>query len=104
LKKFIDEAHNKGIAVIMDVALNHATGLSPLAQLYWNAALNRPAANSPYFNETATHPFSVFNDFNHSSEATKYHVARFIRHWLTEYRLDGSPLGFIQGFYANQLW
>ncbi len=98
LKKFIDEAHNKGIAVIMDVALNHATGLSPLAQLYWNAALSRPAANSPYFNETATHPFSVFNDFNHSSEATKYHVARFIRHWLTEYRLDGFRWDLSKGF------
>ncbi len=98
LKKFIDEAHNKGIAVIMDVAFNHATGLSPLAQLYWNAALSRPAAGSPYFNETATHPFSVFNDFNHSSEATKYHVARFIRHWLTEYRLDGFRWDLSKGF------
>lgn len=98
LKKFIDEAHNKGIAVVMDVALNHTTGLSPLAQLYWDAANNRPAANSPYLNVTATHPFSVFNDFNHESEATKYHVARFIRHWLTEYRLDGFRWDLSKGF------
>ncbi|MBL0146982.1 MAG: hypothetical protein IPP48_15940 [Chitinophagaceae bacterium] len=81
LKKFIDEAHKRGMAVIMDAVLNHATGTSPLAQLYWNAATNQPAAGSPYFNVTATHPFSVFNDFNHESEATKYHTARYIRHW-----------------------
>lgn len=98
LKKFIDEAHNKGIAVVMDVALNHTTGLSPLAQLYWDAANSRPAANSPYLNINATHPFSVFNDFNHESEATKYHVARFIRHWLTEYRIDGFRWDLSKGF------
>ena len=98
LKKFIDEAHNRGIAVIMDVAFNHTTGLSPLAQLYWDAANSRPAANSPYLNVTATHPFSVFNDFNHESEATKYHVARFIRHWLTQYRLDGFRWDLSKGF------
>jgi 1,4-alpha-glucan branching enzyme len=98
LKKFIDEAHARGMAVIMDAVLNHATSLSPMAQLYWNAALNQPAANSPYFNQTATHPFSVFNDFNHESEATKYHVARFIRHWLTEYRLDGFRWDLSKGF------
>lgn len=98
LKKFIDMAHAKGMAVIMDAVLNHATALSPLAQLYWNAANNTPAANSPYFNVTATHPFSVFNDFNHESEATKYHTARYIRHWLTEYKLDGFRWDLSKGF------
>ncbi|RYD87676.1 MAG: alpha-amylase, partial [Sphingobacteriales bacterium] len=98
LKRFIDSAHNRGIAVIMDAVLNHATGLSPLAQLYWNNTTNQPAANSPYFNVTATHPFSVFNDFNHESEATKYHTARYIRHWLTEYKLDGFRWDLSKGF------
>jgi 1,4-alpha-glucan branching enzyme len=98
LKKFIDEAHKKGIAVIMDAVLNHATGLSPLAKLYWDGANNKPAANSPYFNGSATHPFSVFNDFNHASEATKYHTTRFIRHWLTEYKLDGFRWDLSKGF------
>jgi len=98
LKKFIDEAHKKGIAVIMDAVLNHATNSSPLAQLYWDAGNNRPAANSPYFNVNATHPFNVFNDFNHDSEATKYHTARYIRHWLTEYRIDGFRWDLSKGF------
>lgn len=98
LKQFVDECHKRGIAVIMDAVFNHATGLSPLAQLYWDAANNRPAANNPWLNVTATHPFSVFNDFNHESDSTKYHVSRFIRYWLTEYKIDGFRWDLSKGF------
>jgi 1,4-alpha-glucan branching enzyme len=98
LKTFIDEAHKKGMAVILDAVLNQTTGASPLAALYWNGALNRPAADNPWLNQTATHPFSVFDDFNHESEATKYHVARFIRYWLSEYKLDGFRWDLSKGF------
>ncbi|MGV3656860.1 MAG: alpha-amylase family glycosyl hydrolase, partial [Chitinophagaceae bacterium] len=59
LKAFIDACHAAGIAVIMDIALNHQFGLSPLVQLYWDAANSRPAANNPWFNPVATHPFNV---------------------------------------------
>ncbi|MEO7444886.1 MAG: alpha-amylase family glycosyl hydrolase [Ferruginibacter sp.] len=98
LKKFIDEAHKKGMAVIMDAVLNQATGKSPLAQLYWDPSQNRPAANSPFFNVTSPHPYSIFNDFNHEADATKYMVSRYIRHWLTEYRLDGFRWDLSKGF------
>ncbi|HET9055257.1 MAG TPA: alpha-amylase family glycosyl hydrolase [Chitinophagaceae bacterium] len=98
LKTFIDEAHKKGLAVILDAVLNHTTGLSPLAQLYWDAANNRPAANNPWLNPAPTHPFNVFNDFNHESDATKYLVSRFIRYWLTEYKLDGFRWDLSKGF------
>ena len=101
LKLFIDMAHSKGMAVIMDAVLNHATGLSPLAQLYWNSATSQPTSNSPYFNVTPTHPFNVFNDFNHESAATKYHTARYIRHWLAEYKLDGFRWDLSKGFTQN---
>ncbi|MBS1653857.1 MAG: 1,4-alpha-glucan-branching protein, partial [Bacteroidetes bacterium] len=37
LKQFIDSCHARGIAVIMDIALNHSFGLSPMVQLYWDA-------------------------------------------------------------------
>lgn len=101
LKAFIDAAHNMGIAVIQDVAFNQADQQSPLVWMWWNKALNRPAANSPYFYETDQHPFSVFYDFNHNTEATKYHVSRFIRHWLTEYKIDGFRWDLSKGF-TNQ--
>ena len=101
LKDFINAAHNNGIAVIMDIAFNHATGLSPLAAMWWNNSLSRPAANSPYFYETAQHDFNVFNDFNHNVAPTRYHVERFIEHWLTEYKLDGFRWDLSKGFTTN---
>ena len=101
LKAFIDQAHSLGIAVIQDIALNHATGQSPLAAMWWNAAANQTAANNPYFYETAQHPFNVFHDLNHNAAPTKYHVERFIQHWLTEYRIDGFRWDLSKGF-TNQ--
>lgn len=98
LKAFIDQAHSLGISVIQDIAFNHATGQSPLAAMWWNSTLSQPAANSPYFYQTAQHPYNVFNDFNHNTEATKLHVSRFIRHWLTEYRMDGFRWDLSKGF------
>ncbi|HLO36905.1 MAG TPA: alpha-amylase family glycosyl hydrolase, partial [Lacibacter sp.] len=98
LKAFIDLAHSLGIAVIQDAVLNHATGQSPLAAMWWNASLNQTAANNPYFYQTAQHPFNVFHDFNHNVAPTKYHVERFIQHWLTEYRIDGFRWDLSKGF------
>ncbi|HRF17980.1 MAG TPA: alpha-amylase family glycosyl hydrolase, partial [Chitinophagaceae bacterium] len=98
LKEFIDTCHRRGIAVIMDIALNHTTGASPLAALYWNSSTNQPAANNPWLNITATHPFSVFNDFNHESLRTRYFTSRVIEHWLQEYKLDGFRWDLSKGF------
>jgi glycosidase len=98
LKEFVDTCHANGIAVIMDIALNHTTGANPLAALYWNAALNQPAANNPWLNETARHPFNVFNDFNHESLRTRYFTGRVIEHWLVEYKLDGFRWDLSKGF------
>lgn len=98
LKAFIDQAHSLGIAVIQDIAFNHATGQSPLAAMWWNSSQNQTAANNPYFYETAQHPYNVFHDFNHNTAPTKYHVERFIQHWLTEYRIDGFRWDLSKGF------
>jgi len=98
LKEFVDSCHSKGIAVVMDIALNHATGLCPLAALYWNNATGQPAANNPWFNVTAKHPYNVFNDFNHESLATRYFTSRVVEFWLQEYKLDGFRFDLSKGF------
>lgn len=97
LKEFIDSCHSKQIAVIMDVVPNHVYGQSPLAQLYWNAALNRPAANNPWLNEVQPHAFGFGNDFNHESAATKYFWKRMFDFWLREYKMDGFRMDFTKG-------
>ena len=101
LKEFIDACHIQGIAVIMDMVLNHTTGLNPLAALYWNSATNQPAANNPWLNVTAQHPYNVFNDFNHESLRTRYFSSRVIEHWLQEYKLDGFRFDLSKGFTQN---
>ena len=98
LKRFVDMAHSKGIAVVMDIALNHSFGLSPMVQLYWNAALNRPAANNPWFFETGRHPFNVGFDMNHGAAPTNYFFSRVVEHWLNEYKIDGFRFDLSKGF------
>jgi glycosidase len=98
LKEFIDKCHLNGIAVILDVVYNHCTGNAAQAKLYWNSATNNPAANNPWLNVTATHPYSVFNDFNHNSTATKYFVQRNLNFWIDEYRVDGFRFDLAKGF------
>ncbi len=98
LKEFIDSCHKKGIAVIMDIALNHSFGLSPYVQLYWDAANNRPAPDNPWFNPVAKHPFNVGYDMNHESPATQYFFNRVVEHWLSEYKLDGFRFDLSKGF------
>jgi hypothetical protein len=98
LKHFIETAHSKGIAVILDIVLNHQFGQSPLVRLYWDAANNRPAANSPWFNVIPKHPYNVGYDFNHDSPDTKAFCKRVLNYWITEYHVDGFRFDLSKGF------
>jgi glycosidase len=99
LKAFIDSAHNRGIAVIMDIVFNHSFGQSPLVQLYWNDQMNQPAANNPWYNEVSPNPvFAWGYDFDHESQATRDFMDRANAYWLTEYNIDGFRFDFTKGF------
>ncbi|RYY62274.1 MAG: T9SS type A sorting domain-containing protein [Chitinophagaceae bacterium] len=102
LKAFIDLLHQNGIAVIMDIALNHSFGLSPMVQLYWDAANNRPSTENPWFNPTPRHSFNVGYDMNHESPATNYFFSRVTAHWLKEYKIDGFRFDLSKGFTQKQ--
>ncbi len=96
-KTFINECHKRGIAVIVDVVYNHLTGASPLAKIYWNSNGNCTADNNPYFNVTATHPFSVFHDLNHENEFVREMVNRSTRYLMEEYNIDGFRFDLSKG-------
>jgi glycosidase len=98
LKRFIDICHQNGMAVILDMVLNHSFGNSPMVRLYWDAVNNRPAANSPWFNPIPKHPYNVGYDFNHESQATKDFVDRVNKYWLTEFKVDGYRYDLSKGF------
>ena len=98
-KALVDECHKRGIAVIMDMVLNHAYGTCPLAMMYWDGENNRPAANNPWFNVTSPNPtYSWGSDFNHESQATKDFVDRVNSYWIEEYKIDGFRFDFTKGF------
>jgi 1,4-alpha-glucan branching enzyme len=99
LKRFVDECHQHGIAVIQDMVLNHSYGQSPLVRLYWDDQNNRPSAQNPWYNQVSPNPdYSWGYDFNHQSPATQKFVDRVNRYWLTEYRMDGFRFDFTKGF------
>jgi Cys-tRNA synthase (O-phospho-L-seryl-tRNA:Cys-tRNA synthase) len=53
LKEMIDVCHQNGIAVILDVALNHAFGRNPMVRMWMNDpdgdGWGSPTVESPYF-------------------------------------------------------
>ena len=95
-KAFIDECHARGMAVIIDVVYNHASGSHPWAKLWWNG--DRTASNNPWFNEYAKHPYNVFHDMNHENAMVKDHVKRSLEYLLTEYDVDGFRFDLTKGF------
>ena len=97
-KRFVDECHKRGIAVIVDVVFNHATGQFPYAKMWWNSSTNQTAANNPYFNVSAPHPYSVFHDFNHEYQQTRDYFKRVLQYWINEYKIDGYRLDLTKGF------
>ena len=103
-KELIDECHKRNMAVILDVVYNHATGQNPFYRM-WNNSNGgyggQASADSPFFNQVATHSYSVFNDFNHSKQATKDYVKRTTQYWIDEYRIDGFRWDLTKGFTQN---
>jgi 1,4-alpha-glucan branching enzyme len=98
LQRFIDECHSRGIAVIMDMVLNHSFGQSPMVQMYYDQAAGKPTANSPWFNQDPKHPFNVGFDFNHESPATKSFVKNVLKFWMQQYKIDGYRFDLSKGF------
>jgi 1,4-alpha-glucan branching enzyme len=104
LKTFVNEAHNRGIAVIMDIALNHSFGQNPMVRMYFDASAGQygqPTASNPWFNPTPKHDFNVGYDFNHESLQTKNFTKRVLTHWMQNYHIDGYRFDLSKGFTQN---
>lgn len=102
LKALIDSCHSRGIAVILDMVLNHCFGQSPFVQLYLDyyasdqIVMKQP---NPWFNAVSPNPvFKWGSDFNHESINTQKLVDRVTSYWMTEYKIDGFRFDFTKGF------
>ena len=96
VKKFIDECHKRGMAVLLDVVYNHATGAHPYAAMYWDG--NATASRNPWFFREATHPYNVYHQWNHSNTMVREHVKRNLEYLIKEYKVDGFRFDLSKGF------
>lgn len=93
-KRFVDEAHQRGIAVILDVVYNHATGQSPLIRLNGSNQNENPLIGPG-------HAYNVFSHLNHDHPYIQYWLDRANGHWLETYNVDGFRFDLTKGFAAN---
>lgn len=101
LKAFVNECHQRGIAVIMDIALNHSFGQNPQVRLYFDPEIEpygEPTAENPWFNQQPRHDFNVGYDYNHESPHTRQFVKRVLEYWLDEFHIDGFRFDLSKGF------
>ncbi|WP_445453790.1 alpha-amylase family glycosyl hydrolase [Flavobacterium sp. 25HG05S-40] len=113
LKEFIDLCHQNGIAVILDIALNHVFGRSPLERMWmldsdndgWaNGTGFRTSTENPYINQEARHSYNVGSDINHfrttgpGGDVITPYVRETIRTWIQDYKIDGFRWDLTKGF------
>jgi glycosidase len=105
MKEFVDLCHQNGIAVILDIALNHAFGRNAMNRMWMNDpdgdGWGGPASDSPYFNMVATHSYSVGSDFNHQQSRTQNYTRRVVKQWIEEFKIDGFRWDLTKGFTQN---
>jgi 1,4-alpha-glucan branching enzyme len=98
LKEFVDKCHANGIAVIMDIVLNHQDLPNSYAMLDYDFVNGHPTSANKWFNVSAPHPYSVFNDLNHTSPYTRKYIDTINYHWISEYKIDGYRYDLSKGF------
>lgn len=94
LKELIDECHKRGIAVIVDMVFNHATGNNPMNKLY---PYGPDLANNPWFNANPPHRDNFYEDWNHDFAPAHQMFIDAMKYWIEEYKVDGYRLDLSHG-------
>lgn len=98
-KRFVDTAHQRGMAVILDVVYNHAHEKSPLIRAYGSNWAESFEEGNPLIGPG--HAYNVFNHLNHDHEYIKYWLDRMNKHWFQTYNVDGFRFDLTKGFASN---
>lgn len=100
LKELVNACHERGIAVILDMVMNHSDWPNPQILMWWQN--NAPAADNPFFNTVApANGVDFFFDYDHQAQATRDFTKRVIDFWREEFHIDGYRWDLSQGFTWN---
>ena len=88
-KLLVDEAHARGIAVILDMVWNHVRSSSPLWEIQPDYDLNPYIKRSNELNPNETEGSWGMLDIDHFDPKTIDYIDQVNRIWLEEYRVDG---------------
>ena len=90
LRWLIDEAHGKGMAVILDMVLAHTGHDHPFNQMY-------PYEQSPWYGPgpTGGNEFGL-PQLDYAKPATRAFVKDVLQYWLTEFLVDGFRFDYIK--------
>lgn len=93
-KDLVDECHKRGIAVIVDMVFNHATGNNPMNKLY---PFGADLAQNPWFNVNPPHGDNFYEDWNHDFAPAHQMFIDAMKYWIEEYKVDGYRLDLSHG-------
>lgn len=94
-RRLVDEAHSRGIAVILDIVFNQSDGLHPWYMMY------APAENPFYNAGGAPHAYSVLNDWKQDNPLVQQQFKDALKYWLTAYNVDGFRFDLVKGLGDN---
>lgn len=89
-KAFIDAAHERGLAVIIDMVFNQSDSFHPWYNMYTQR-------DTPFYNGSAPHDYSVFNDWKQEYTLVERQWMDALDYWLTEYKVDGFRFDLVKG-------
>ncbi len=93
-RALIDGAHERGMAVILDIVLNQADGLHPWYDMYTQRS-------TPFFNGSAPHSYNVLNDWNQDCAMVQEQWRDALDYWMTEFKVDGFRFDLVKGLGDN---
>ena len=93
LKRLVDAAHARGMALILDVVYGHADGAAfAYARVYDDTGIPNPMMQTPNRDRYG-------RGFDHTLDLTRQYCLAANAHWLDEYHVDGFRYDNVPGFY-----